>query len=77
MLPNVAAETVGAVAEPVPPDATLYQSKFDPVAESCTEGEPWHKTTGLVTVGAEGTAVTFTVITTRVGLSQPAIVCVA
>ena len=77
MVPIVEAETVGAVAEPVPPDATLYQSKFDPVAESCTDAEPWHKTTGLVTPGAEGTAVMFTVITALVGLSQPAIVCVA
>ena len=77
MLPNVAAETVGAVVELVPLAATVYHNKLLPVAESCTDVEPWHNTTGLVTVGAEGTAVTFTVITTRLGLSQPAIVCVA
>ena len=75
MLPKVAVDGVGAVGEPVPAVAVLYQSKLVPVAESCTEEKPWQNTTGLVTPGAAGTAVTFTVITALVGLSQPAIVC--
>ena len=75
MLPNVAAETVGAVVELVPLAATVYHNKLLPVAESCTDVEPWHNTTGLVTAGAAGTDVMFTVITTLVGLSQPDIVC--
>jgi hypothetical protein len=77
VVPNEAADAVGAVVDPIPPEAVLYQSRFVPVAVSCTDGEPWHKTNGLVTLGATGTAVTFTVITALVGLSQLFIVCVA
>ena len=36
MLPTVTVEGVGAVADPVPPVATVYHNKFVPVAVSGT-----------------------------------------
>ena len=63
--PTVAVDGVGAVADPVPPVAVVYQRRFVPVAVSGTGETPWQYTTGDVTPGAPGNAVTFTVIAAR------------
>ncbi len=69
MLPTVAVEGTGAVAEPVPPVAAVYQSKLDPVAVKAVAVAFWQYVTGVVTVGAAGVAVILTVIC-ALGLSQ-------
>ena len=43
---------VGAVADPTPPVAVLYQSKLVPVAVKAVAGAFWQYVTGVVTVGA-------------------------
>ena len=65
----VVVDGVGAVEDPVPPLATVYQSKLVPVAVSGVAVEFWQYVTGEDTVGAAGVAVTFTVIVAR-GPSQ-------
>ena len=61
-MPAVAVDGVGAVAEPVPPVAVVYHSNPVPVAVSAVAVAPWQYVTGVVTVGADGVAVTFTTI---------------
>jgi len=73
VLPAVVVEGVGAVALPTPPVAAVYHNRFVPVAVSGTAVAPWQYVTGLVTVGAAGNAVTFTVIAAR-GPSQVPVV---
>jgi hypothetical protein len=53
---------VGAVAEPVPPEAVVYQRRLVPVAVSAEAVAPWQYTTGLVTTGAAGVGLTVTSI---------------
>ena len=60
----------GALAKAVPPEATVYHLRLVPVAVKVAPGPPTHKFTGLVTVGADGSALTFTVIAERLP-SQP------
>jgi hypothetical protein len=55
-------EGVGAVAEPVPPEAVVYQSRLVPAAVSAETAAPWQYTTGLVTIGAAGVGFTVTSI---------------
>ena len=43
---------VGAVADPTPPVAVLYQSKLVPVAVKAVAVAFWQYVTGVVTVGA-------------------------
>ena len=43
---------VGAVADPTPPVAVLYQSKLVPVADKVVAVAFWQYVTGVVTVGA-------------------------
>ncbi len=54
----VVVEGTGAVDEPVPPEAAVYQSKFVPVAVSGLAAEFWQYETGVLTAGAAGAAVT-------------------
>ena len=61
---------VGAVDEPVPPVAAVYQSKLVPVAVSGTAVVFWQYVTGVVTPGAAGVGLIVTVIEAR-GPSQP------
>ena len=70
MVPAVAVEGVGAVALPVPPEATVYHNRLVPVAVIAEAVSPSHYTTGEVTPGAEGKALMVTSIWAR-GPSQP------
>ena len=63
---------VGAVADPTPPVAVLYQSKLVPVADKVVAVAFWQYVTGVVTVGA-GVELMVTVID-AIGPSQVAIV---
>ena len=63
---------VGAVADPMPPVAVLYQSKLVPVADKAVAVAFWQYVTGVVTVGA-GVEFMVTVIDAR-GPSQVDIV---
>ena len=63
---------VGAVADPTPPVAVLYQSKLAPVADKVVAVAFWQYVTVVVTVGA-GVAFMVTVIDAR-GPSQVAMV---
>jgi hypothetical protein len=65
VLPALAVEGVGAVADPVPPVAAVYHSKFDPLAVKATAVLPWQTGAGLETPGAAGIAFTFTTIAAR------------
>ena len=69
-MPRVVVGGVGAIVEPVPPVAEMYQSKLVPVAVSCAGVEFWHISIGLITDGAAGVAYTFTVTDVLVKLSQ-------
>ena len=75
MLPAVAVETVGAVAEAVPPVALVpYQFKVAPLMAVAVKVAAWPTVTltGVVTAGAAGVvqaAATLTTIAER-GLSQ-------
>ncbi len=62
VLPAVAVEGVGAVADPAPPAAVVYQSRFVPVAVNADAVAPWQYVTGEVTIGAAGVALIVTVI---------------
>ena len=73
MLPPLAVLGVGAVVEPVPFVAVVYQSKFEPDAVSTDAVAPWQYANGLVIVGADGVAFTVTVIAV-LGLSHPDVV---
>ena len=55
----------GAVANGVPPEATLYHLRLVPVAVKVVPGPPTHKLIRLVTVGAAGKGFTFTVMAER------------
>ena len=70
MVPAVVVEGAGAVAEPVPPVAAVYQRRFDPVAVNIAAVAFWQYVIGVVTVGAAGVAVIFTIIA-ALGDSQP------
>ena len=69
MLPDAVVEGVGAVADPVPPVAAAYQSKFVPIAVNAV-AVAFPEKIGEFTIGAAGVAVTSTVITAR-GDSHP------
>ena len=56
----MAVDGVGAVALPVPPVATVYQSRLLPVAVKAVAEAFWQYVTGELTVGAAGVAFTFT-----------------
>ncbi len=60
---------VGGVDEPVPPVALAYQSKLAPEAVRADAGWLRQSWTGLVTMGAAGSALTVTVMGT-LGLSH-------
>ena len=49
---------VGAVALPVPPVAAVYHNNPVPVAVNAVAVAPWQYAIGVVTVGADGAAVT-------------------
>jgi len=70
VFPAVAVEGVGAVALPVPPVATVYHRRFVPVAVNGVAVSFRQYSTGVVTAGAAGKAVTVTTIT-ALGLSHP------
>ncbi len=53
-MPGEAVDGVGAVAEPVPPVAVVYQRRLVPVAVSAEAVAPWQYEMGLVTAGAGG-----------------------
>ena len=61
---------IGAVALPVPPVAAVYHNKFDPVAVNAEAVAFLQYVTGVVTVGADGVAVTVTAMA-ALGPSQP------
>ena len=63
---------VGAVEDPMPPVAVLYQNKLVPVAVKAVAVAFWQYVTGVVTVGA-GVEFMVTVIDAR-GPSQVAMV---
>ena len=63
----------GALVEAVPPVATVYHLRLLPVAVKVVPGPPTHKFIGLVTVGADGSALTFTVIAERAPSQAPAL----
>ncbi len=65
MLPIAVVDGVGAVVLPVPPVAVVYHIRFVPDAVNGTAVAPWQYVTGVLTVGAAGRAVTFTVIAAR------------
>ena len=52
MEPDAVVNGVGAVADPMPPVALLYQSKLVPVAVKAVAVSFWQYVTGVVTVGA-------------------------
>ena len=58
------------MALPVPPVATVYHNRFEPVAVKAVAVALWQYVTGLVTVGAAGVGVTSTTIAS-LKLSQP------
>ena len=62
VFPVAAVDGVGAVAEPTPPAAVVYQRRLVPVAVKGTEAVPWQYTTGVITVGAAGVGLIVTVI---------------
>ena len=64
----------GAAAKGLPPEAAVYHLRLVPVAVKVAAGPPTHKFTGLVTVGAAGSALTFTVIAERLPSQLPALV---
>ena len=72
-MPAVAVFGVGAVPDPVPPVAVVYQFRFVPVALSAVAVVFWQYVTGLVTVGAFGVAFTVTAIV-ALDPSQPFVV---
>ena len=55
----------------MPPDEAVYHLRFVPVALSVALGPPTHKFTGVVTVGAAGSAFTFATIAALAVHSQP------
>ena len=63
----------GALAKAVPPEAAVYHLRLVPVAVKVVPGPPTHKFTGLVTVGAAGNALTFTVMAERFPSQLPAL----
>ena len=68
VLPAVVVDGIGAVAVPVPPVGPVYHNKLLPVAVNAAAVTFWQYITGLLTVGAAGTADTLTTIT-ALGLS--------
>ena len=50
--PDAVVIGVGAVADPMPPVALIYQSKLVPVAFKAVAVAFWQYVTGVVTVGA-------------------------
>ncbi len=64
---------VGAEANGVPPEAAVYHLRLVPVAVKVAPGPPIHKFTGLVTVGAAGNALTFTLMAERAPSQLPAL----
>ena len=70
--PDAVVIGVGAVADPMPPVAVLYQSKLVPEAVKAVAVAFWQYVTGVVTVGA---GVTFIVtVIDALGPSQVAMV---
>ena len=61
VLPAVAVDGVGAVADPVPPVAAVYHNKLVPVADNADAVAFKQYTTGVVTVGAAVDSFTVTV----------------
>jgi hypothetical protein len=55
-------EGVGAIGDPVPPEAVVYQRRLVPAAVSGEAVAPWQYATGLVTIGAAGVELTVTSI---------------
>ena len=70
MVPTADVLGVGAVALPVPPVATVYHNRLEPVAVKAVAVALWQYVTGVVTVGAAGVGVTSTTIA-ALELSQP------
>jgi hypothetical protein len=70
VLPEAAVEGVGAVVLPVPPVAVVYHKRPVPVAVRGVAVVFWQYSTGDVTTGAGGKALTVTCITV-LWLSQP------
>jgi hypothetical protein len=64
---------VGAEAKGLPPEAEVYHLRLMPVAVKVAPGPPTHKFTGLVTGGAVGNALTFTVMDERSHSQLPAL----
>ena len=49
--PDAVVNGVGAVADPTPPVAVIYQSKLVPMAVKAVAVASWQYVTGVVTVG--------------------------
>jgi hypothetical protein len=63
----------GAAAKGLPPEAAVYHFRLVPVAVKVVPGPPTHKFTGVITIGADGSALTFTVIAERLPSQLPAL----